>query len=223
MTVLEAHHLSRVLGDEVKQTILDDVSLAIDHGELVALTGASGSGKSTLLYLLGLLDRPTGGRLLLDGVDVSGLDDDARADLRNHHLGYVFQFHFLLPELTVLENVSLPLRRRGLARADADDRAHAALVSLSLAELDGRKPSQLSGGQQQRVSIARAIAGEPAIVLADEPTGNLDSKNAEAVFAIFTELARARGATVVMVTHERSFAAAADRRLELKDGRLVPP
>lgn len=219
--VLEAEGLSRVLGGAVEQTILDDVSLTVRRGDLLALTGASGSGKSTLLYLLGLLDRPTTGSLRIEGMDVSSLDDDERADLRNLRLGYVFQFHFLLPEFTVLENVALPMMRRGLSRAAAEARAQEALESLSLGDLGHRKPSQLSGGQQQRVSIARAIAGDPAIVLADEPTGNLDSRNAEAVFALFDTLARSQGRTIVLVTHELAFAERASRRIELRDGRVV--
>jgi lipoprotein-releasing system ATP-binding protein len=218
--LLEARELRRVLGGEVPQTILDGVSLTVERGDFVALTGASGSGKSTLLYLLGALDRPTSGAIYVDGSEVSALDDDARAAFRNERLGYVFQFHFLLPEFDVLENVALPLRRRGLAPDEAEARAALALSSVGLAAVLRRETHALSGGQQQRVSIARAIANDPAILLADEPTGNLDSRNAALVFDLFAQLA-ATGHTIIMVTHEPSFAERTGRRVELRDGRLV--
>ncbi len=191
------------------------------RGQFVALTGASGSGKSTLLYLLGTLDRPTSGEVWLDGVEVSGLDDDDRAAFRNERLGFVFQFHFLLPELTVLENVSIPMLRRGVPRDDAEQRAFDPLALLGLEDLWRLKPGQLSGGQQQRVSIARAVANDPALLLADEPTGNLDSKNGELVFEVFARLAREQGRTIVMVTHDTAFAERTDRQVKLKDGRVV--
>jgi lipoprotein-releasing system ATP-binding protein len=220
--VLEARGVLRELGADVRTRAVDGVDLVVREGELVALTGASGSGKSTLLYLLGALDRPTGGAIVLDGVDLGTLDDDARATLRRERLGFVFQFHFLLPELTVLENVSLPLRRRGhLSARDRTRVATDTLTSLGLGALVSRMPHQLSGGQQQRVSIARAVAGAPRVLLADEPTGNLDSVSGEAVVAIFESLARDRGMTIVMVTHERAFAARADREIELRDGKIV--
>jgi lipoprotein-releasing system ATP-binding protein len=220
--VVEARGVERKLGAEVRTRAVDGVDLEVREGELVALTGASGSGKSTLLYLLGALDRPTRGAILLDGVDIGALDDDARADLRRERLGFVFQFHFLLPELTAVENVALPLRRRGrLPPRECARVATDTLTSLGLGELLARKPHQLSGGQQQRVSIARAVAGEPRVLLADEPTGNLDSVSGEGVVAIFESLAKDRGMTIVMVTHERSFAARAHREVELKDGKVV--
>jgi lipoprotein-releasing system ATP-binding protein len=220
---LETRHLSRALGEgAARQMILHDLSIAIDRGEFVALTGASGSGKSTLLYLMGALDRQTQGEVWLDGVELGALDDDDRAAFRNERLGFVFQFHFLLPEFTALENVAIPMLRRGhVSRAEADDRAYDALRLLDLHELWHRKPGQLSGGQQQRVSIARAVANDPTLILADEPTGNLDSKNAEGVFQVFTDLVRGQGRTVVMVTHEPSFARRATRQIRLKDGRVV--
>jgi lipoprotein-releasing system ATP-binding protein len=205
-----------------RQTILHGVSLSIGEGEFVALTGASGSGKSTLLYLLGALDRQTDGEVWLDGVEIGALDDDDRARFRNERLGFVFQFHFLLPEFTVLENVILPILRRGdVSPSEAEDRGDEALRMLGLDDLHRRKPGQLSGGQQQRVSIARAVANDPLLILADEPTGNLDSKNAEAVFEIFSELAHHRGRTIVMVTHDVDFARRASRQIRLKDGGLV--
>ncbi|MBK9033040.1 MAG: ABC transporter ATP-binding protein [Myxococcales bacterium] len=218
---LEARALVRDLGDEVRTRILHGLDLAIAPGEFVSVTGPSGSGKSTLLYLLGALDRPTSGEVLIEGVATSGLDDRARGVLRGERLGFVFQFHFLLPEFTSLENVLIPmLRRRDLAAAEARRRATAALTSLGIGELIDRRPTQLSGGQQQRVSIARAIAHGPRILLADEPTGNLDTTAGAAVLAIFERLA-ADGMTVVMVTHEPSYAARAGRELRLRDGRLV--
>ena len=220
--VIETRGLVRELGAEVKTRVLSGIDLVVRAGEFVALTGQSGSGKSTLLYLLGVLDRPTEGQVFLDGVDIGGLDDDQRAALRSRKLGYVFQFHFLLPEFSVLENVLLPMMRRGERRpADAERHARETLASLGLGELASRRPHQLSGGQQQRVSIARAVANDPRILLADEPTGNLDSRNGEAVMSVFEELARERGITVVMVTHERGFAARASRRIDMSDGVIV--
>jgi lipoprotein-releasing system ATP-binding protein len=202
--------------------VLHGISLSISRGEFVALTGASGSGKSTLLYLLGALDRQTAREVWIDGVEMGTLDDDDRARFRNERLGFVFQFHFLLPEFTALENVILPIMRRGsMSRSAAEDHGYEALRMLDLEELYYRKPGQLSGGQQQRVSIARAVANDPAIILADEPTGNLDSTNAEGVFQIFGNLAREQGLTVVMVTHDTDFAHRAGRQIRLKDGRVV--
>ncbi|MDP9000307.1 MAG: ABC transporter ATP-binding protein [Myxococcota bacterium] len=221
--LIETRHLYRALGDgDARQVILHDLSITIPRGQFVALTGASGSGKSTLLYLLGALDRQSAGQVWLDGVEMGALDDDDRAAFRNERLGFVFQFHFLLPEFTALENVVIPMMRRGhMARSEADDHAYEVLRLVDMHELHHRKPGQLSGGQQQRVSIARAVANDPALILADEPTGNLDSKNAEAVFQVFAQLVREQGRTIVMVTHETSFARRADRQIRLKDGRVV--
>ena len=221
--IVETRGVSRVLGGTgmTEQVILHDITLQIPRGEFVALTGASGSGKSTLLYLLGALDRPTEGNIWLDGVEISTLDDDDRADFRNERLGFVFQFHFLLPEFTVLENVVLPMRRRGVVRDEAEARAYDVLEVLGLADLWKRRPGQLSGGQQQRVSIARAVANDPAIILADEPTGNLDSKNGALVFDVFGRLAREQGRTIVMVTHDSTFAEGTDRQIKLRDGGVI--
>jgi lipoprotein-releasing system ATP-binding protein len=220
--IVETRGLVRDLGAEVKTRAVDGVDLTVQRGEFVALTGPSGSGKSTLLYLLGALDRPTSGQVVIEGIDVGALDDDARADLRRERLGFVFQFHFLLPEFSALENVMLPMMRRGnLARREVEARAKETLGSVGLGDLLQRRPHQLSGGQQQRVSIARAVANGPHLLLADEPTGNLDSAAAEGVIRIFESLARERGITIVMVTHEPAFAARAGREVHLRDGRIA--
>jgi lipoprotein-releasing system ATP-binding protein len=221
--LVETKDLTRTLGlGDAKQTVLRGITLSIERGQFVALTGASGSGKSTLLYLLGALDRQTEGEVWIDGVEMGTLDDDDRARFRSERLGFVFQFHFLLPEFTALENVILPIMRRGsMSRSDAEDHGYEVLRMLDLGELYYRKPGELSGGQQQRVSIARAVANDPAIILADEPTGNLDSTNAEGVFQVFAALAREQGRTVVMVTHDHDFARRAGRQIRLKDGRVV--
>ena len=219
--VLEARGVVHALGEGVKQRVLDDVSLRVVRGQFVALTGHSGSGKSTLLYLLGALDQPTAGDVIVDGVNVARLDDTARAKLRNEKLGFVFQFHFLLPEFTVAENVMLPMLRRGVGVVEARAAAMATLEALNLAEYHHRRPGQLSGGQQQRVSIARATANGPTILLADEPTGNLDSANGDAVMELFSHVNREQRVTIIMVTHDAEFASRASRRITLKDGRIV--
>jgi len=220
--VIEVRHLCRVLGDGVAgRPVLQGVSLRIERGEFVALTGPSGSGKSTLLYLLGALDRPTSGEVWLDGVELGGLHDDERAALRRERLGFIFQFHFLLPELTAVENVMIPMMRLGrLSRQEYTQRSRALLELFELGELADRKPGQLSGGQQQRVAVARAIANDPSVVLADEPTGNLDSANAERVFGALAGLAREQGRSVLMVTHDPDLARRTDRQIRLRDGRI---
>jgi len=220
--VLETRDLMRELGTTVMTRVLDGINLTVREGEFVSLTGLSGSGKSTLLYLLGALDRPSAGAVFLDGEDLSDLDDDGRAELRSEKLGFVFQFHFLLPEFTVLENVMIPMLRRGLrSPPDCEEQARGVLTTMGLGELLSRRPSQLSGGQQQRVSIARAVANDPRIILADEPTGNLDSRNGSIVMEVFEQLVREQGLTIVMVTHEPRFASRTSRQVELSDGRVV--
>jgi lipoprotein-releasing system ATP-binding protein len=222
--VVAARGVTRVLGGAVPATLVRDVDVEVAPGEFVAVTGPSGSGKSSLLYLLGLLDRPTRGRVLFDGVDTAGLGGDALAALRLARIGFVFQFHFLLPELGVLDNVALPMRRLGrLAAAGAEARALALLARLGLADHARKSPQQLSGGQRQRVAIARALANDPALVLADEPTGNLDSASARIVFDVFAALAAEEGRAVVVVTHAEGRARRAPRRLRMVDGAIVPP
>jgi lipoprotein-releasing system ATP-binding protein len=220
--LIEAEALTRILPATVPVTLVKDVSLTVGERELVALTGPSGSGKSSLLYLLGLLDRPTSGRLRIAGVDVAPLDEAARSELRLTTIGFVFQFHFLLPEFSVRENVEIPMRKLGrLSRQGMRDRAAELLEGLGLVGHLDKLPDQLSGGQRQRVAVARALANDPPLVLADEPTGSLDSKSSEQVFAILRALAHERGKSIVAVTHELDMARRMDRRLEMIDGRLV--
>ncbi|HEX7693733.1 MAG TPA: ABC transporter ATP-binding protein [Sphingomonas sp.] len=222
--VLEARRLGRTLASQPPVLLVTGASFAITPGTFTAITGPSGCGKSSLLYLLGLLDRPTEGELLVDGRDVTGLDGDARARIRLERFGFVFQFHFLLPELTALENVMLPMRRLGrLGMADIRMRAAALLGDLALAEKAGRRPGQLSGGERQRVAIARALANDPAVILADEPTGSLDSANSARVLATLHGLAREQRRAVVCVTHDGSIAAGADARIEMLDGAMLDP
>jgi lipoprotein-releasing system ATP-binding protein len=218
--LLEAREVTRTLPEG--PTLVRDVSLSVGRGEFVAVTGPSGSGKSSLLYLLGLLDRPTTGDVRLEGRDTARLSAKEMAALRLARLGFVFQFHFLLPEFSALDNVLIPIRRLGrLGDAAAREHAMALLGALGLADAAGKLPEQLSGGMRQRVAIARALANDPALILADEPTGNLDTKNAAAVFDIFAKLAVEEGRTVIVVTHDASLAARTTRRIHLVDGRIV--
>jgi lipoprotein-releasing system ATP-binding protein len=220
--LIEAEHLTRILPATVPVTLVQDVTMNVGEREFIAITGPSGSGKSSLLYLLGLLDRPTSGSLKIAGQDTPAMDDDALARLRLEMLGFVFQFHFLLPEFSVLENVKLPMRKAGrLSSAEMRERAASLLEELGLAGHLDKRPDQLSGGQRQRVAVARALANDPHVVLADEPTGSLDSKSSEQVFQILRDLVHKRGKTVIAVTHDMDIAARADWRLHLVDGRVV--
>ncbi|HRD50661.1 MAG: ABC transporter ATP-binding protein [Candidatus Competibacter sp.] len=221
--ILAAEQLGRMLPGEVPVTLVQEVTLEIGRGEFVAIMGPSGSGKSSLLYLLGLLDVPTSGRVLLDGRDTSGYSEDDLATTRLQKLGFVFQFHFLLAEFTVIDNVMLPMRRLGaLAEDAARSRARELLRQFGLEDHGHKRPHQLSGGQRQRVAIARALANDPPIVLADEPTGNLDSRASANVRQILHDLTRELGKTVVAVTHDLTFASAADRRIGIVDGLIDP-
>ncbi|MEW6611191.1 MAG: ABC transporter ATP-binding protein [Pseudomonadota bacterium] len=220
--LLEARGVTRVLPGPVPVTLVADVDLRIEHGEFVAITGPSGSGKSSLLYLLGLLDVPSRGAIYLEGRDTSALNRTELAALRLRKLGFVFQFHFLLPEFSALENVLIPMRKLA-AQPERDMRARAArlLEELGLGAELHKKPEQLSGGQRQRVAIARALANDPLLILADEPTGNLDSKNGQIVFDIFQRLVRDNGQTVITVTHDPQLSQQTQRQIRLVDGRVV--
>jgi len=206
--------------EELRTHALRGIDLTIDAGEFVAIQGTSGSGKSTLLALLGLLDVPSEGTYSLSGRPTAGLDARARARLRNEQIGFIFQSFHLLGDLTVFENVELPLVYRGMPRAERAERVKRALDKVGMNHRRGHLPSQLSGGQQQRVAVARAVCGDPTILLADEPTGNLDSANGDAVMALLVDLNRA-GTTVCMVTHDPSHARYASRSLTLSDGQIV--
>ena len=199
---------------------LDGVSLTIDRGEFVAIVGQSGSGKSTAMNIIGCLDAPTSGTYLLGGADVSAMDDDHQAEIRNKMLGFIFQQYNLLPKLNLLENVEVPLMYAGVPKAERHERAQLALELVGLGDKLKHKPSQLSGGQQQRVSIARALAGEPSVILADEPTGALDSRTGREVLAFLKKLNR-EGGTVVLITHDNSIAVKADRIIRLQDGKVI--
>ena len=224
MSLLVAERVTRRLEGEIPVTLVEDADVAIERGEFVVIRGPSGSGKSSLLYLLGLLDRPTSGRLLLDGEDTSGFDEDRLASTRLAKLGFVFQFHFLLNEFSAADNVLMPMRRLARLERDAQRaRALQLLRDLGLAGHEHKLPSQLSGGQRQRVAIARALANDPLVILADEPTGALDTKSADNVRAILRELATVQGRSIIAVTHDMHFAEAADRQIEIVDGRIVAP
>jgi putative ABC transport system ATP-binding protein len=219
--LLQLEDLSRIYevgGEEVRA--LDGVSFSIERGEWVAVVGQSGSGKSTLMNILGCLDTPTGGRYRIRGADVQGLSDDALADLRNREIGFVFQTFQLLPRATALANVELPLVYRGLPRRERRERAEDALHAVGLAPRMHHRPNELSGGQRQRVAIARALVGDPSLLLADEPTGNLDTATGEDIMRLFTEL-HSRGHTIVLVTHEPRLAARCPRAIRLSDGRVI--
>jgi putative ABC transport system ATP-binding protein len=206
--------------DELETHALSGIHLDIQRGEYVSIAGPSGCGKSTLLSILGLLDTPTEGAYTLNNQAVANLDFAARARIRNKEVGFIFQSFNLIGDLTVFENVELPLTYRGMAAADRKAAAMQALERVGMGHRTKHYPSQLSGGQQQRVAVARALGGKPSILLADEPTGNLDSKNGDAVMALLREL-HAEGATICMVTHDPRFARSADRQIHLFDGRVV--
>jgi lipoprotein-releasing system ATP-binding protein len=220
--LIELRGVTRTIGDGVATTLVADIDLVVRAGEFVAVTGPSGSGKSSLLYLLGLLDVPTRGEVLVEGRPASGLDETARAALRLAQLGFIFQFHFLLPEFPARMNVMLPMRALGrLDEAAMRARADGLLAALGLEGHEHKLPGQLSGGQRQRVAIARALANEPLVLLADEPTGNLDTHSSDQVLSIFRRLVDETGRAIVMVTHDLDLAARADRQVRIVDGRIV--
>jgi lipoprotein-releasing system ATP-binding protein len=220
--MLDMRQVAKVYRTELVEThALRALDLHVREGEFVAVTGPSGSGKSSLLYLLGLLDRPTTGTLTIGGRDTAPMNERERARTRLSMLGFVFQFHFLLPEFTARENVEIPMRKLGrLTRPEMRERAGELLSSLGLGEHLDKRPDQLSGGQRQRVAVARSLANDPPLILADEPTGSLDSTSSEQVFAILETLVRERGKTVVAVTHDLDMAARMDRRIHIVDGKI---
>jgi lipoprotein-releasing system ATP-binding protein len=222
--ILEAEALRKVYrgGDGNPIEVLSGVDLSVDRGEFVAIVGASGSGKSTLLHLLGALDAPSGGTVRLAGQPYESENADGLAAVRNRKIGFVFQFHHLLREFTALENVMMPLLIAGEDDARARSRAEELLATVGLAGRMSHRPAQLSGGEQQRAAVARALAADPLVVLADEPSGNLDSANSERLHQLFAQLSREFETALVVVTHNRSLAARADRVLSLEGGHLVP-
>jgi len=218
--IIELQHVSRIYDTgKVQVPALVDAELKVANGEFLAIIGPSGSGKSTMMNILGCLDRPTSGRHILDGQLVDELDDDGLAQVRSRSIGFVFQSYNLLPRTSALENVAAPLMYQGFSRKDRLRRAQAALDRLGLGDRLDHEPSELSGGQQQRVGIARAIVTEPALILADEPTGNLDSRSSAEVLTLFRDL-HALGRTIVLITHDIEVAEAADRAVHIRDGQL---
>ncbi|HHE31153.1 MAG TPA: ABC transporter ATP-binding protein [Chlorobaculum parvum] len=209
------------LSKDIRQTIIPNLSLDLNEGEFVAITGPSGSGKSTLLYIMGGLDKPTFGEVWLDGQEITAISEAEMTVIRNEKIGFIYQFHFLLPEFNSLENVMMPmLIQRRFSKKEIRDRAKHLLDMVGLENKYTNKPSQLSGGQQQRVAIARALANEPKVLLGDEPTGNLDSRSANNVYELFDRLNRELNQTVIVVTHDEEFANRAGRRIHLVDGKI---
>jgi len=220
--IIRSENLTRTLSGEIPITLVKDITLEIKAGEFVVITGPSGSGKSSLLYLLGLLDKPTSGKIWLNDENISEYDENKLADIRLKELGFVFQFHFLLPEFSALENVMLPMQKLGkLSKTQIKERAGELLKSLGLEEQIHKIPKQLSGGQSQRVAIARALANNPMLILADEPTGNLDSISSANVQNILRDLAHEHNRAVVAVTHDQDFAKTADKIIHIIDGKLA--
>jgi len=221
-TVLRAEDVRKVFRkDGYDIEVLKGISLSIGRGETIGVVGVSGAGKTTLLQILGTLDRPTSGRILFDGEDVTGLSEERLASLRNRKIGFVFQFHNLLPEFTVLENVMLPCRIAGMDKADARRRAEALLSEVGLSQRATHRSGEISGGEQQRVAICRALVMEPSVLLADEPTGNLDRVTAAGVVDLLLAINRARGLSLLMVTHNEHVASRLDRLVRIDDGRIA--
>ncbi len=222
-TILKLEHIRKELelSKDIRQTIIPNLSLEIKAGEFVAITGPSGSGKSTLLYIIGGLDKPSQGKVWIDGEEITEKKEADMNRIRNEKIGFIYQFHFLLPEFSALENVSMPMMINGRrSRKEIKERAMHLLDLVEMQNKYTNKPSQLSGGQQQRVAIARALANEPKVLLGDEPTGNLDSRSAKNVYQLFDRLNRELNQTVIVVTHDEEFANRAGRRINLVDGKI---
>ncbi|RRQ46849.1 ABC transporter ATP-binding protein [Chryseobacterium sp. SC28] len=222
MKALSIKNINKFFYEPQKFHVLKDISFDIEQGEFVAIVGKSGSGKSTLLYLLSTMDTDYEGEIFINEQKVTGLSQNQLADFRNEHIGFVFQFHYLLPEFTVLDNVMLPaLKLNKKSKEEIREKAMELLRMLDIQGQEDKPASKISGGQQQRVAIARALINDPAIIMGDEPTGNLDSKNTDIVFDIFRQLAKERGQTIVAVTHDDDFAANCDRIIEFSDGKVI--
>jgi len=222
MTVLRASHINKYFFEPEKFQVLQDVNFEVKKGEFLSIIGKSGCGKSTLLYILSTMDTDYEGSLEVNGERLTGLPQDTLAAFRNEHLGFVFQFHFLLPEFTVLQNVMLPALKLGkYSNKEIEERAYEKLRLVNMSEHARKQSSKLSGGQQQRVAIARALINDPTIIMGDEPTGNLDKANSGLVFDIFRQIAHENGQTIITVTHDPDFANGSDRIIEMSDGRIV--
>lgn len=223
MYIIKAESISKTFeGTRKPITVLRDLDLGVGEGEVIVILGASGAGKSTLLHILGTLDDPDSGKVLIRGKDPRECSARELNEIRNSELGFVFQFHYLLPEFNALENVGMPAILQGAGRDEAEGRALELLGEVGLADRISHRPAELSGGEQQRVAVARALMNNPAIVLADEPSGNLDERNSEGLHTLIGELSRLKGQSFVIVTHKKELLEKADRRLLLKDGRLHP-
>ena len=219
--IIEIRGLTRIFQDGVEIRALDGVDLDISKGEFIAIVGPSGSGKSTLLNQIGILDTPSSGTILLKGADITKMSDKERSRLRNQELGFIFQYHHLLPDFNALENVMMPLLINGIGSSKAKERASAMLEEVGLGDRMKHRPNQLSGGQNQRVAIARALVNGPSIVIGDEPTGNLDSRAGETIYELLRKLNREHNQTFILVTHDERMAARTDRIVRLVDGRIV--
>ncbi len=219
--IIELKNLTKIYKNGIDFRALDNANLRIKRGEFVAIVGPSGSGKSTLMHLIGLLDTPSSGTLLIDGNDVTKMSDKERSEMRNRMLGFVFQYHHLLPDFTALENVIMPLLIAGKNRKEADEVAKKLLKEVGLEDRMDHRPSELSGGQNQRVAVARALSCSPAIVLGDEPTGNLDTKTGDLIYELLRRLNKEYNQTFIVVTHNEELASKADRIIRLVDGKIT--
>ncbi len=219
--IIQIKNLTKIFGDGVEIKALDGVNLDIERGEFLAIIGPSGSGKSTLLNQIGILDTPTSGTILLDGVDITEMSDKQRSRTRNKQLGFIFQYHHLLPDFNALENVMMPLLISGIKSSQAREVARKVLDEVGLGDRMDHRPNQLSGGQNQRVAIARALVNKPSIVIGDEPTGNLDSKASENIYELLRKLNREHNQTFILVTHDERMAVKTDRIIRLVDGRIA--